>query len=202
MNIWGKKERSWRRKNGRGVSPIIATILLVAITVVLAAVLYILIQQYTKSGNNVTIGSALAIGGSTDGTGPTTTNFYNMTVESVSTTLTLGSFTFEVKSPTGSILAVGSVIGGVTIATLKVVVVNPINTVVATFTPGAATTFGAGCVAPTYTTACSTASAMTTQYTFSVQVTSAAAPAPSLSGCTLVALGQGSFSGTTSGTIT
>ncbi|MFZ0831432.1 MAG: archaellin/type IV pilin N-terminal domain-containing protein [Thermoplasmata archaeon] len=200
MKLWGKNERSWRRKNGRGVSPIIATILLVAITVVLAAVLYILIQQYTKGGSAVTIGSALAIGGSTDGNGPATTNYYNMTVESAGSTLTLGSFTFEVKGPTGAILGVGSVIGGVTITSLKVVIINPINTVVATFTPGAATTFGTGCTAPTYTSSCSSTSPMTTQYDFSVQAVGATAP--SLTGCSLVALGQGGFSGTTSGSIT
>ncbi|MGA7861924.1 MAG: archaellin/type IV pilin N-terminal domain-containing protein [Thermoplasmata archaeon] len=201
MKLWGKMERSWRRKNGRGVSPIIATILLVAITVVLAAVLYILIQQYTKGSNSVTLGSALAIGGSTDGSNAAgTTNYYNMTVETAGNTLQLGSFTFELKSPTGATLVVGSSIGGVAITVLKEVIVNPINTVVATFTPGAATTYGSGCGAPAYTTACTSTSAMTTQYTISVQATGATAP--SLSGCTLLALGQGSFSGTTPGTIT
>ena len=44
MESW---ETRWRRAKGkRGVSPIIATILLVAITVVLAAVLYILVSGY------------------------------------------------------------------------------------------------------------------------------------------------------------
>jgi flagellin-like protein len=42
-----------RRKTKRGVSPIIATILLVAITVVLAAVLYVLVSGLTKSGASV-----------------------------------------------------------------------------------------------------------------------------------------------------
>ncbi len=198
MNIWGKNERSWRRKNRRAVSPIIATILLVAITVVLAAVLYILISQYTKGGGGVTIGSALAIGSSTDGASGTV-NYYNMTVESAGSTLTLGSFTFEVRSPTGSIIAVGSTVTGTAVTALHVVIINPINTVVATFTPGAATTYGTGCTAPTYTSACSSTSPMTTQYTFSVQISPIAC---SLSGYSLVALGQGSFSGTTSGTIT
>jgi flagellin-like protein len=41
----------WRRAHGkRGVSPIIATILLVAITVVLAAVLYVLVSGLTRTG--------------------------------------------------------------------------------------------------------------------------------------------------------
>jgi archaeal type IV pilus assembly protein PilA len=42
-----------RRRRQRGVSPIIATILLVAITVVLAAVLYVLVSGLTKSGASV-----------------------------------------------------------------------------------------------------------------------------------------------------
>jgi len=47
MNVFGKNERSWRKARKRAVSPIIATILLVAITVVLAAVLYVLISGLT-----------------------------------------------------------------------------------------------------------------------------------------------------------
>ena len=47
MNVFGKSERSWRKAQKRAVSPIIATILLVAITVVLAAVLYVLISGLT-----------------------------------------------------------------------------------------------------------------------------------------------------------
>lgn len=50
-----KRSRAWvgramRRKSKRGVSPIIATILLVAITVVLAAVLYVLVSGLTRTG--------------------------------------------------------------------------------------------------------------------------------------------------------
>lgn len=47
----------WRPKKKRGVSPIIATILLVAITVVLAAVLYILISGLTHGPSSTPIGS-------------------------------------------------------------------------------------------------------------------------------------------------
>jgi flagellin-like protein len=205
MNIWGKKERSWRRKNRRGVSPIIATILLVAITVVLAAVLYILIQQYTKSGNAVTIGSALAIGGSADGSNAAgTILYYNMTVESTSTTLTFGSFTLEVKSPTGTLLiGSGGSVGGVAYSALVVKAVSPSNTVGWIWTPGVSSAAQAtGCTAPAYTSACTSASLFSTQYFFSVQITQAANAGVSLSGATLTALGQGSYSGTTSGSIT
>ncbi len=215
MNIWGKNERSWRRKNRRAVSPIIATILLVAITVVLAAVLYILISQYTKSGGSVTIGSALAIGSSNDGTG--TVNYYNMTVESAGSTLTMSSFIFEIRSPTGAITTVGSTVAGVAITKLYIQLVSPTLSYAATYCvaageaappagPACPTTgggvgwsYGSGCTSPAFTTACSSTSTMTTQYTFSVQV---GPTTVSLSGYSLVALGQGSFSGTTSGTIT
>jgi archaeal type IV pilus assembly protein PilA len=60
--MWTEKARSWRRKNKRGVSPIIATILLVAITVVLAAVLYILISGFTKGPGNTPLGTAYTFG--------------------------------------------------------------------------------------------------------------------------------------------
>jgi flagellin-like protein len=47
------RQSAWKRnvkRHARGVSPIIATILLVAITVVLAAVLYVLVSGLTRSG--------------------------------------------------------------------------------------------------------------------------------------------------------
>jgi archaeal type IV pilus assembly protein PilA len=66
MNVLGKGKRSWRKARKRGVSPIIATILLVAITVVLAAVLYVLISGLTSGGaNTVPIGGAFSFGTAT-----------------------------------------------------------------------------------------------------------------------------------------
>jgi len=53
MRDWKNRVRqmpSRRRMAKRGVSPIIATILLVAITVVLAAVLYVLVSGLTRTG--------------------------------------------------------------------------------------------------------------------------------------------------------
>ncbi|HTP55318.1 MAG TPA: archaellin/type IV pilin N-terminal domain-containing protein [Thermoplasmata archaeon] len=49
MNVIGEKRNGWRKGRKRGVSPIIATILLVAITVVLAAVLYVLVSGLTHT---------------------------------------------------------------------------------------------------------------------------------------------------------
>lgn len=50
MNVSSKKAGRWQKNRERGVSPIIATILLVAITVVLAAVLYVLVSGLTSHG--------------------------------------------------------------------------------------------------------------------------------------------------------
>jgi flagellin-like protein len=49
MNVFGRASQRWNKGRKRGVSPIIATILLVAITVVLAAVLYVLISGLVGS---------------------------------------------------------------------------------------------------------------------------------------------------------
>ncbi len=49
MYVFGQRKRAWRTPRKRGVSPIIATILLVAITVVLAAVLYVLVSTLTTT---------------------------------------------------------------------------------------------------------------------------------------------------------
>jgi flagellin-like protein len=68
MNVLGARERSWRKARKRAVSPIIATILLVAITVVLAAVLYVLITGLTHGPGSTPIGSAFAAGNPRSGT--------------------------------------------------------------------------------------------------------------------------------------
>jgi flagellin-like protein len=50
------KRKAFIRKDEDGVSPVIATILMVAITVVLAAVLYIMVIGLAPSGTNVPTG--------------------------------------------------------------------------------------------------------------------------------------------------
>ncbi|HZY70786.1 MAG TPA: archaellin/type IV pilin N-terminal domain-containing protein [Thermoplasmata archaeon] len=96
----------WNRSQKRGVSPIIATILLVAITVVLAAVLYILISGLTKGPGNTPIGTALALAKpvpATAGTG----HWYNATVQSAGGGITLGSTNFAFATSTGTVIAPG-----------------------------------------------------------------------------------------------
>jgi FlaG/FlaF family flagellin (archaellin) len=119
------------RRSRRGVDVNVATVLLVAITVVLAAVLFILVRGYISSGStNEPLGSALAIGGPVDSTGKfsgiaacsaTACNFYNFTIQSASDALELHDLSFDVFAangsafePTGGIAAVnlaGAIVG-------------------------------------------------------------------------------------------
>jgi flagellin-like protein len=55
MKIFHKK--GWKNRNG--VSPVIATILMVAITVVLAAVLYVMVSGYMEGGATTPASGAL-----------------------------------------------------------------------------------------------------------------------------------------------
>jgi flagellin-like protein len=206
MNIWGKKERSWRMKNKRGVSPIIATILLVAITVVLAAVLYILIQQYTKNGSNGSpLGTAFAFSTSTDAASAAN-NYYNMTIEQASSALNFADLQFQLKNPGGSVVT----------AAIAVSILNPAGLLEASYCLGTITPVagmatactgqgtwvyeGAHCTAPAFTSACSSTSVLSTSSFISVADT--AATSGSLTGYTLYALGLGAFSGSVSGPIT
>ena len=50
-------KKIWSIRNKDGVSPVIATILMVAITVVLAAVLYVMVIGFTPPNNNASAGS-------------------------------------------------------------------------------------------------------------------------------------------------
>jgi flagellin-like protein len=73
MNVLGMKERSWRKGRKRAVSPIIATILLVAITVVLAAVLYVLISGLTHGTGSAPLGTNFSWGTPLNSTGVVST---------------------------------------------------------------------------------------------------------------------------------
>jgi flagellin-like protein len=127
MNIWGNRERSWRKMRKRAVSPIIATILLVAITVVLAAVLYILIQNYTKgTGTAAPIGTDVALGAVTNTTASgacssTTVETYSVSVSSVNNAVPLGNLQFQVKNAAGTSVTIASVlvqnVGGSSVGT-------------------------------------------------------------------------------------
>ncbi|MCI4331182.1 MAG: type IV pilin [Thermoplasmata archaeon] len=94
----------WRKKDKRGVSPIIATILLVAITVVLAAVLYILISGLTKGPGNTPLGTALTLG--TPKENSVAGKFwYNFTVQAAGGGLVMNNLNFQVLGSGGGLLA-------------------------------------------------------------------------------------------------
>ena len=71
------------KRSKRGVSPIIATILLVAITVVLAAVLYVLVSGYLSHTSSAPMSVGWSQVQSSYNT-PKTLFYYNTTVQSVS----------------------------------------------------------------------------------------------------------------------
>ncbi len=56
-------KRVWRKDNKEGVSPVIATILMVAITVVLAAVLYVMVSDFMDDGDGAPLAGSLTLDG-------------------------------------------------------------------------------------------------------------------------------------------
>ncbi|HEV2429329.1 MAG TPA: archaellin/type IV pilin N-terminal domain-containing protein [Thermoplasmata archaeon] len=97
-------QRRWRKNSKRGVSPIIATILLVAITVVLAAVLYVLISGLTKGPGNTPLGSALATGNGGTGTCAAGNCTYTFVIQSASGGLTANGLKFQLLDSSGAII--------------------------------------------------------------------------------------------------
>ena len=117
--MWTEKARSWRKNKKRAVSPIIATILLVAITVVLAAVLYILISGLTTGPGNKPLGTAFNVGtpqnigvatGGTAQTGCTAgDNCYTMAIAEASGGISASDLQVQIKTPTGTYVAVTTI---------------------------------------------------------------------------------------------
>jgi archaeal type IV pilus assembly protein PilA len=184
MQNWTRSQRRWRQKGRRGVSPIIATILLVAITVVLAAVLYILISGLTKGPGNTPLGTALAMSTPNPGTNGTA-NIYTIGI-TPSSGLTAASLNFQVLSSTGAIqvLPAGS----------TVTILGPQACLVAIYT-FATQSWGNGPV--TAANHCTPVGTTSTVLTSGMQVIlSTAATNLQGTGATLSAVGVSSFSGT------
>jgi archaeal type IV pilus assembly protein PilA len=97
MNATELRQRAqrFRRNAKRGVSPIIATILLVAITVVLAAVLYVLVSGLTKSGAS----TPYSLGMDPTSNGGSGTTYYDIVALSPTTGLTTSAFGLKVTTP-------------------------------------------------------------------------------------------------------
>ena len=87
----------WRRGKRRAVSPIIATILLVAITVVLAAVLYILISGLGSTGSK-----PYQIGFGSGTPSQVSTTYFDTFSISTTSGLTTSLFGLKIVSATGS----------------------------------------------------------------------------------------------------
>lgn len=138
MYLDTKTGRSWRKSRKRGVSPIIATILLVAITVVLAAVLYVLISNLTNSGSNSTpLGGAFAWGGAHNVTSTSSAaagctinvTCYSIDVASTSNSLQASGLYFSLKTASGS---TAPIIGNITL-------VSASGSTLSVWTPGGTT---------------------------------------------------------------
>jgi flagellin-like protein len=183
------------RYQGRGVSPIIATILLVAIVVVLAAVLYALIGNLSSGRSNVPIGTALALGPATATSGSAATSpycksghgCYSVTIASASTSLTVGDLEFALKTSSGADHLVSKGTGQFTIAgpSGKVVAQSP---AVAKGKPLVVTSW----TFPTkgYTASTPVSSLMTLWVEFGTAITQ-----PAGNGFVLAAVGTGTFQG-------
>ncbi len=105
---FGARQRGRGRK--RGVSPIIATILLVAITVVLAAVLYVLISGLTGSSASAPISLAPVVQQS--GVGGSGSTWYVPVGLTPSASVATTAFGLKVQSSGGTILPVAAAVGG------------------------------------------------------------------------------------------
>jgi flagellin-like protein len=95
------------------VSPIIATILLVAITVVLAAVLYVLVSGLTKSGASTPYSLGMTSSSPT-GTAP---NIFEAITMSPTSGLTTGMFALSVTGSGGAVVAVATAAPGACVLT-------------------------------------------------------------------------------------
>ncbi len=188
------------------MSPIIATILLVAITVVLAAVLYVLIAGLTHGPGATPIGSAFAAGNPTSGTcsagsaqtlgavaisgGCKAGDFtYTLTVES--STVSLGNVLFEVKTSSGTVFAGGTISSSFAVVdvTSHVAAISVTGATMAMTTPWQG--YGLTTTSPSY----HASSSITSLHTIVIDVGSST-PTTGM-GLTFVVLGIGSFSGTT-----
>jgi flagellin-like protein len=107
MNVFGRASQKWRKNRNRGVSPIIATILLVAITVVLAAVLYVLISGLTGS----TASAPIALAPAVTGTGGGGATWYVAVGVAPSSTIATTQFGLKVTNTTATQVISGAVGG-------------------------------------------------------------------------------------------
>lgn len=130
----------------------VATVLLVAIVVVLAAVLFVLVENYTSSTNSApTLGASLALATPVDAVSKTgaiaacsasACNFYNMSVQSATSGMELHDLLFELEGGSGSLF----------VPTGGVVVLNGTGTIAAQYAFNSGWTSGSTTVVSTHLT--------------------------------------------------
>jgi flagellin-like protein len=136
LSVFGKRANRWRKSGKRAVSPIIATILLVAITVVLAAVLYILISGLTKGPGSTPLSTSLAMGPPAEAS-KGANNWYNFSIQSAGGGIVANNLNFQVQGAGGSIVTVTG--GTMSVLNLAATVVASYNMITGVWTSGGTT---------------------------------------------------------------
>jgi len=134
MNVLGENARSWRKARKRAVSPIIATILLVAITVVLAAVLYVLISGLTHGPSSAPLGTNFSWGQPFNVTGTTPTGCaaatghycYSLEIAGAGSGVGTTNFILDLRNAGGATVAWPA--GGITVSLISPTTVAAVAT--------------------------------------------------------------------------
>ncbi len=200
MNVLGKRERSWRKARKRGVSPIIATILLVAITVVLAAVLYVLISGLTHGPSSAPLGTNFSWGvpvnsTSTSGTvtgcaATSTAHAFCYSIEIAGSSVTTSNFILSLRNSAGATVSwpvtAATIPCAATATASQVCLISPTVS-----TPVAAYSTSAG----GWTNVATFTGSVSGGYTIVICVIGTAAVNAGLLGDQLVAIGASGYSG-------
>jgi flagellin-like protein len=169
-------------REGRAVSDIIATILLVAITVVLAAVLYILISGLATGPSSTPVGAGVSFGGVTESTNPSGPQWnYTASVQTTTSSLTWSDLLFQVRNGASAVITTGP-------TTVGIAGTNGCALATFTFTTQAWSASGATCTGTTGGSAL-----VLTGESFQLRSTVDL----NNQGNSLTIIGQGSFSGQT-----
>jgi flagellin-like protein len=147
MNVLERRVRSWRKARKRGVSPIIATILLVAITVVLAAVLYVLISGLTHGTGSAPLGTNFSwgtpvntTGTAAEGCGTAGAHVFCYSIEIAGSSVSTSNLNFALRNVAGSTVAWPALTYSTTVGapttTSQISLISPtVSTPVAVYSP-------------------------------------------------------------------
>ncbi|HEV2166903.1 MAG TPA: archaellin/type IV pilin N-terminal domain-containing protein [Thermoplasmata archaeon] len=192
MQNYRKSGSRWRKKAKRGVSPIIATILLVAITVVLAAVLYVLISGLTRGPGNTPLGSAMAVSGATASSKSTWFN-ETISIQSASSGVTANSLKMELQASGGTIATFPTAV--------TLIDVSGCTVGYWTASGAAPTQTAPGAPAAAFGHACGASPGLTSQISSGDQLVITSTSSLSGAGYSLSVIGTGSYSGSISAAI-